>query len=136
MYTNFLQGSAAIGDFDEHSDADFVVVSCITCLMHLDDVQKELSEGNGRYALPVFDYSQLLALCMGFPAGEVAAISTTPRRVLESKNPGVTTFPVASTTVAPTGVTGAIRPINVTGMISIGISHSMQSIRFWQESSL
>jgi heterodisulfide reductase subunit B len=63
----------------EETDADLVVVSCITCLMHLDDVQKELSEGNGRYALPVFDYSQLLALCMGFPPEQVASIATTPR---------------------------------------------------------
>ena len=61
------------------TEADFIVVSCITCLMHLDDVQKELSEGDRKYALPVFDLSQLLALCMGFPAGEVAAISTVPR---------------------------------------------------------
>jgi heterodisulfide reductase subunit B len=63
----------------EETDADFIVVSCITCLMHLDDVQKELSAGNGQYALPVFDYSQLLALCMGFPPDQVAAISTIPR---------------------------------------------------------
>ena len=63
----------------DETQADFIVVSCITCLMHLDDVQKELSEGNGRYALPVFDYAQLLALCMGFPEKEVASISTVPR---------------------------------------------------------
>jgi heterodisulfide reductase subunit B len=63
----------------DETDADFLVVSCITCLMHLDDVQKELSEGGREYALPVFDLSQLLALCMGFPAEEVAAISTVPR---------------------------------------------------------
>lgn len=59
--------------------ADFMVVSCITCLMYLDNVQHELGNGDGRYALPVFDYNQLLALCMGFPAAEVAAISTTSR---------------------------------------------------------
>lgn len=63
----------------EETEADFIVVSCITCLMHLDDVQKELSGGNGKYALPVFDYSQVLALCMGCPPQEVAAISTIPR---------------------------------------------------------
>jgi heterodisulfide reductase subunit B len=63
----------------EETQADFLVVSCITCLMHLDDVQKELSGGNGKYSLPVFDLSQLLALCMGFPRNEVAAISTVPR---------------------------------------------------------
>jgi heterodisulfide reductase subunit B2 len=73
----------------DETDADFIVVSCITCLMHLDDVQKELSEGNGKYAIPVFDYSQLLALCMGMAPAEVASISTTPRddvvsRIVES----------------------------------------------------
>ena len=69
----------------EETDADFMVVSCITCLMHLDDVQKELSNGNGSYALPVFDYSQLLALCMGCPQDEVAAISTVPRDEIISR---------------------------------------------------
>jgi heterodisulfide reductase subunit B len=59
--------------------ADFMVVSCITCLMFLDSAQTELSDGSGEYALPVFDYNQLLALCMGFPAREVAAISSVPR---------------------------------------------------------
>ena len=39
-------------------------------------------------------------------------------------------------TVAPTVVTGAIRPISVTGTISTGMPASTQSIRFWQESSL
>lgn len=67
------------------TDADFMVVSCITCLMHLDDVQKQLAEGNGKYALPIFDYSQLLALCMGFPPEEVAAISTVPRDDIVSR---------------------------------------------------
>ena len=39
-------------------------------------------------------------------------------------------------TVAPTTVTGAIRPIRVTGTISTAIPASTQSMRFWQESSL
>ena len=38
-------------------------------------------------------------------------------------------------TVAPTIVTGAIRPISVTGTISTGMPASAQSSRFWQESS-
>lgn len=58
--------------------ADFIVVSCITCLMHLDNVQKELSNGTA-YDLPVFDYNQILALCMGFPPAEVAPLCTTLR---------------------------------------------------------
>ena len=62
------------------TEARFIVVSCITCLMFLDKVQKELGEDNSAtYAIPVFDYNQLLALCMGFPASEVAAISEVPR---------------------------------------------------------
>ncbi len=59
--------------------ADFIVVSCITCLMHLDNVQKEISDEQTTYELPVFDYNQLLALTMGFPASEVASISTVSR---------------------------------------------------------
>ena len=39
-------------------------------------------------------------------------------------------------TVAPTVVTGAIRPIRVTGTISTGTPASTQSIMFWHESSL
>ncbi|MFB0506284.1 MAG: heterodisulfide reductase, partial [Thermodesulfobacteriota bacterium] len=54
-------------------------VSCITCLMHMDRVQTELSKGNGGYSIPVFDYAQILALCMGFEPKEVASISFVPR---------------------------------------------------------
>ena len=61
------------------TQADFMVVSCITCLMHLDNVQKELNQGNGKYSLPVFDYNQLLALCMGADAEQVAGICSVPR---------------------------------------------------------
>ena len=63
----------------EETKAQLIVVSCITCLMFLDTVQKELSNGNGTYSIPVFDYNQILSLCMGFPAEQVAAIATTPR---------------------------------------------------------
>jgi heterodisulfide reductase subunit B len=65
--------------------ADLIVVSCITCLMHLDGVQRELTTPARAYALPVFDYNQLLALCLGFPAREVAAISTVPRDGVTSR---------------------------------------------------
>ncbi|RJP71221.1 MAG: heterodisulfide reductase [Candidatus Abyssobacteria bacterium SURF_17] len=66
------------------TQADFMVVSCITCLMFLDNVQKELSEGNGKYDIPVFDYNQILALCMGFDPKQVAPICTVSRdRILE-----------------------------------------------------
>jgi heterodisulfide reductase subunit B len=68
----------------EETRADLIVVSCITCLMHLDEIQKELSKGNGEYSVPVFDYNQILALCMGFDPKEVAAITSVPRdRIIE-----------------------------------------------------
>lgn len=65
----------------EETNAELIVVSCITCLMHLDEMQKELNRGsdNHKYSLPVFDYNQILALCMGFDPKEVAGISFIPR---------------------------------------------------------
>jgi heterodisulfide reductase subunit B len=63
------------------TEAEFIVASCITCLMYLDSIQKKLNEKAGKeiYNLPVFDYNQLLALCMGFDPKKVATISTIPR---------------------------------------------------------
>ena len=63
----------------KETQADFIVVSCITCLMFLDNVQKELSNGNGEYNIPVFDYNQVLALCMGCDPKQVAPICTVSR---------------------------------------------------------
>lgn len=73
----------------QETRAHAIVVSCITCLMHLDNSQAELNRnnGDGRYALPVFDYNQLLALAMGYPASEVAAISTVPRESVLAQLP-------------------------------------------------
>jgi heterodisulfide reductase subunit B len=65
--------------------AEMIVVSCITCLMHLDNVQKDLSKGNGTYSIPVFDFNQILALCMQFPPNEVAALSTVSRDPVVSR---------------------------------------------------
>lgn len=63
------------------TDAEVFVVSCITCLEHLDRMQAELAKKEGESArpVPVFDYNQLLAVCMGFDPAEVASISTIPR---------------------------------------------------------
>jgi heterodisulfide reductase subunit B len=63
------------------TEAEFIVVSCITCLMYLDNIQEKLNKKAGReiYNIPVFDYNQLLALCMGFDGHKVAAISKIPR---------------------------------------------------------
>jgi len=61
--------------------AEFIVVSCITCLMYLDNIQKKLNEieGENKYHIPVFDYNQLLALCMGFDPKQVASICAVSR---------------------------------------------------------
>jgi heterodisulfide reductase subunit B len=61
--------------------AEFIVVSCITCLMYMDNIQEKLNKKAGKeiYNIPVFDYNQLLALCMGFDGHKVAAISKIPR---------------------------------------------------------
>ncbi len=63
----------------EETKPDLIVVACVTCLMHMDKVQTEISKGNGNFSIPVFDYAQILALCMGFDPKEVATISFVPR---------------------------------------------------------
>ncbi len=65
----------------DETKADFIVVSCITCLMYLDNTQKKLNkaEGSDKYNIPVFDYNQLLALCMGFDPKQVASICAISR---------------------------------------------------------
>jgi heterodisulfide reductase subunit B len=67
------------------TQADFIVVSCITCLMHMDNSQKQLSQGDTEYSIPVFDYNQILALAMGFDPKEVAPICTVPREPVISR---------------------------------------------------
>jgi heterodisulfide reductase subunit B len=68
----------------KETQADLIVVSCVTCLMYMDKVQRELSTDRDEYSIPVFDYNQLLALCQGFDARRVARISEVPRdRVVE-----------------------------------------------------
>jgi heterodisulfide reductase subunit B len=63
------------------TQADFIAVSCITCLMHMERVQNTLNEklGEEHYKIPVFDYNQLLALCLGFEPQQVASICNVPR---------------------------------------------------------
>jgi len=64
------------------TQADFIAVSCITCLMWMDNQQQSLSTDEHTYDLPVFDYNQLLALCLDAPPEQVAAISTIDRAKL------------------------------------------------------
>ena len=70
--------------------ADLIVVSCITCLEHLDRMQNEMNKKNAdaACAFPVFDYNQLLAVCMGFDPAQVASISTIPREGLIARITG------------------------------------------------
>ncbi len=65
----------------EETQADFIAVSCITCLMFMENVQNTINKkiGEERYKIPVFDYNQLLALCLGFDPKEVSSICNVPR---------------------------------------------------------
>jgi heterodisulfide reductase subunit B len=68
-----------LDSIQDETQADLIVVSCITCLLHMDKVQTEISNEERRYAIPVFDYNQILALCQGFDPGLVARIAFVPR---------------------------------------------------------
>lgn len=63
------------------TQADFIAVSCITCLMHMENVQNTINKqiGEEKYKIPVFDYNQLLALCLGNNPKEVASITNVSR---------------------------------------------------------
>jgi len=64
----------------EEINPDMIVTTCSSCYLQLDGAQKILRErGEIDFEIPVFYYTQLLALCMGFDAANVAAISETPR---------------------------------------------------------
>jgi len=80
-------GKSKLDAIINETKADFIVVSCITCLMHLDNLQKNLNEteGENKYNIPVFDYNQLLALCMGFDSKEVASICSVPRNSITDR---------------------------------------------------
>ena len=75
----------------EEVDPDCIVVSCITCLMWMDEAQEEMrKQGMIDYEIPVFDYNQLLAICQGEDPKKVARIAATPRdrvidRILENR---------------------------------------------------
>ena len=70
---------------------DLIMVSCITCLMFMEKIQNDFKDETRTYGIPVFDYNQVLALCMGFDPKEVASISGQQSRdaVIEKilKNP-------------------------------------------------
>ncbi len=75
----------------EEVDPDCIVVSCITCLMWMDEAQEEMKKlGMIDYEIPVFDYNQLLAICQGHDPKKVARISKVSRdevirKILENK---------------------------------------------------
>jgi heterodisulfide reductase subunit B len=80
---NFLKKK--LDSIQKETKADFIVTSCITCLMWMDNQQAVLSNDDTNYAIPVFDYNQLLALCMGFDPKQVTAISSVPRNEVIEK---------------------------------------------------
>ncbi len=74
---NYLKSK--LDSIKKETKADFIVSSCITCLMWMDNQQPQLSGDDEYYSIPVFDYNQLLAICMGFDPNHVASISTVSR---------------------------------------------------------
>ncbi|MDD9301855.1 MAG: CoB--CoM heterodisulfide reductase iron-sulfur subunit B family protein [Desulfobacter sp.] len=64
----------------QEADPDMIVTTCSSCFLQLDSGQQSLKKsGDIDFEIPVFYYSQLLALCMGFKPEQVACISETPR---------------------------------------------------------
>lgn len=61
-------------------DPDMIVTTCSSCYLQFDGAQKILRDkGEIEFSIPVFYYTQLMALCMGCDPSQVAAISETPR---------------------------------------------------------
>lgn len=74
----------------EEINPDMIVTTCSSCFLQLDSAQQALKKANEiDFEIPVFYYTQLLALCMGFEPAHVAAISQTPRdeiiKMIQSK---------------------------------------------------
>jgi heterodisulfide reductase subunit B len=64
----------------QERDPDMIVTTCSSCYLQFDGGQKMLLEqGEIDFGIPVFYYTQLLALCMGFAPERVAAISEIDR---------------------------------------------------------
>ena len=77
---SFITLKRKLDSMKREIDPDLIVTTCSSCYLQLDGGQKILREkGEIDYSIPVFYYTQLLALCMGFEAAEVAAICEIPR---------------------------------------------------------
>lgn len=64
----------------EEIDPDMIVTTCSSCFLQFDMSQQILKErGVIDFTIPVFYYTQVLALAQGFDPTQVAAISQTPR---------------------------------------------------------
>jgi len=56
----------------EEIDPDFIVTACSSCYIQLDEVQRRLrKEGKIDFEIPVFYYTQVLAICMGIDPDSV-----------------------------------------------------------------
>lgn len=82
--TNMGKSMATVKDklisMKQEIDPDMIVTTCSSCYLQMDSAQKVLREnGEIDFTIPVFYYTQLLALCLGRDPNQVAAISETPR---------------------------------------------------------
>ncbi|WP_028574554.1 CoB--CoM heterodisulfide reductase iron-sulfur subunit B family protein [Desulfonatronovibrio hydrogenovorans] len=70
----------------EEIDPDMIVTTCSSCFLQFDMSQQILKErGMIDFTIPVFYYTQVLALAQGFDPAQVAAISQTPRDAVISE---------------------------------------------------
>ncbi len=64
----------------EEIDPDMIVTTCSSCFLQFDMSQPQLRErGEIDFEIPVFYYTQVLALAMGFDPAQVACVSKTQR---------------------------------------------------------
>lgn len=77
---SFILAKEKLVRMKEELDPDMIVTTCSSCYLQLDGAQKIFRDrGDIDFEIPVFYYTQLLALCMGADPTQVASISEIPR---------------------------------------------------------
>ncbi|MDD2220325.1 MAG: CoB--CoM heterodisulfide reductase iron-sulfur subunit B family protein [Desulfoplanes sp.] len=80
---SFILAKEKLVRMKEELNPDMIVTTCSSCYLQLDGAQKIFRDrGEIDFEIPVFYYTQLLALCMGADPAEVACISDTPRAAI------------------------------------------------------
>ncbi len=73
-----------LNSIKEEVDPDFVVTACSSCYIQLHETQEKLrKEGKIDFQMPVFYYTQVLAICMGVDPESVVRAGETEKGVIE-----------------------------------------------------